>query len=65
MWTSVPQIVVSVIFTIASLGPQGGIGFSSSTIRSCPSKTAAFIVSAIASTSIRAIARRWKSSTRA
>jgi hypothetical protein len=48
MWTSVPQIVVSEIFTIASVGPQRGIGFSSSTIRSWPSNTAAFIVSAIA-----------------
>ena len=43
MWTSVPQIVVSVIFTIASLGPQSGIGRSSSTIRSRPSKIAARI----------------------
>ena len=54
MWTSVPQIVVSVTLTIASLGPHRGVGFSSKTIRSRPSKTAAFIVSAIAGTSLRA-----------
>jgi hypothetical protein len=34
MWTSVPQIVVSVTFTIASVGPQDGVGTSSIPIRS-------------------------------
>jgi hypothetical protein len=33
--------VVSEILTIVSLGPHRGIGFSSKTIRSCRSKTAA------------------------
>ena len=47
MWLSVPQIAVSDTFTIASFGPQEGIGFSSRTIRSWPSNTAAFIVSVI------------------
>ena len=44
MWTSVPQIVVSVTLTIASVGPQPGTGTSSSSMRPGPWKTAARIV---------------------
>jgi hypothetical protein len=60
----VPQIVVSVTLTIASLGPQAGIGRSPSTIRSCPSNTAARIGS-VASPSdcpAAACAKAWPAS---
>ena len=45
MCTSVPQIVVIVTRTIASVAPQTGTGRSWSVMRSGPSKTAARMVS--------------------
>src|SRR5262249_48174562 len=44
MWTSVPQIVVSVTRTSASVGPTLGTGRSSSEILPGPRNTAARIV---------------------
>ena len=67
MWTSVPQIVVSVILMTASPGPGTGRGTSSTAIRSFPRKTTAFIVRIAYSTltfvrgKANAALGRWKS----
>jgi hypothetical protein len=44
MCTSVPQMVVMLIFTTASPGPARGTGLRPSTMRPGPVKTAAFMV---------------------